>query len=249
MVCSVSGQKHLRTGDLIELDYQNFFQHRKIFYYDALPTQKPDQSDAEFEAALDVAQRRHSVLRQVYGCHVNVGKTVAKKRKKLEQKGVDVLLAIEALGHVHRKNAKEVTLLTGDEDFTPLVRELVREGAYVTVWHEKKSTSVDLIEAADFAQDLDLLHALSNTTEAFRAKHPSPRVYGLADDLTKKIKLSFQSGSGNGQLRLFKGEGVWRLIREWDDKYNHVTHANLEVVRLVAKQAGWEFPWDSLAVS
>jgi NYN domain len=136
----------------------------------------------------------------VYGCHVYNGKTVAEGGKALKQKGVDVLLAIHALGHVYRNNTKEVVLLTGDGNFTPLVRELVREGAYVTVWHEKKSTAADLVEAADFSKDLNALQALSATTESFRLKHPIPRMFKLEDDRTDSMRLVKEVGSGNGKL-------------------------------------------------
>ena len=41
-------------------------------------------------------------------------------RKKLRQKKVDVLLAVEALDHAFRGNMSRAYLIAGDLDFAPL---------------------------------------------------------------------------------------------------------------------------------
>ena len=45
-----------------------------------------------------------------------------------KQEGVDVLLALDALGHAHKRNMKTCVIMSADGDLLPLVNALVAEG-------------------------------------------------------------------------------------------------------------------------
>ena len=85
------------------------------------------------------------------------------------QKQVDILLAVDVMNHAARRNTSAVHLITGDQDFKPLVQALVDMGLYVTVRGDFRHTSMELAEAADYFEPLRLSTYLSwsrKTTQA-----------------------------------------------------------------------------------
>jgi hypothetical protein len=96
-------------------------------------------------------------------------------RKKKRQKQVDILLAVHALTHTMRKNMNSVTLLAGDEDFTPLVAALVQEGMNVTIWAASESLSSDLKYSADRRKTLSAREVWHHYSKAdFKKNFPPP---------------------------------------------------------------------------
>jgi uncharacterized LabA/DUF88 family protein len=128
----------------------NFLSARalKSFYYDAYPTKKGAESDDDFKKRLAETEKKFDHISSHAGWHVNPGMTRG-LGKKVRQKGVDVQLAVDALTHSVRKNCRHVLLLTGDLDFLPLIRALVQEGVYVTLMHDPRTSSKDLLREAD----------------------------------------------------------------------------------------------------
>jgi len=122
---------------------------QKVFFYDAI-RESSGGLDASQQAKLMEREHLHERLSNAYNYHVREGSVREKIKKgdKPEQKEVDVYLAVEAMTHVYRHNAEEVSLLTGDSDFIPLVRELVQMGAIVNLFG-KESTPARLRAAAD----------------------------------------------------------------------------------------------------
>ena len=121
---------------------------QKIFYYDALPSQKPNQSDEEFEAERKEVEDLHAKLATFDRFRVNEGDTRYRKGRGLEQKKVDVMIAVDMMIHTIRRNMDDAALLAGDADFTPLLNALSNEGMFVTLIHPPK-VSKDLLAAAD----------------------------------------------------------------------------------------------------
>jgi uncharacterized LabA/DUF88 family protein len=58
--------------------------------------------------------------------------------------------------HATRKHYDVAVLVTGDEDYIPLVEAVQREGARVGVWFVPDGLSPKLERAADFYDDLAL---------------------------------------------------------------------------------------------
>ncbi|MGR9156037.1 NYN domain-containing protein [Rhizobium leguminosarum] len=122
--------------------------YEKIFYYDALPARKPSQSDEDFEAERQEVEHLHATLATFDRFRVNEGDTRYRKGRGLEQKKVDVMIAVDMMIHTIRRNMTTAGLLAGDADFTPLLNALSNEGMFVTLIHPPKA-SKDLLAAAD----------------------------------------------------------------------------------------------------
>lgn len=56
------------------------------------------------------------------------------KRKGHRSKRVDISLSVDMLAHAHRKNYEVAVLVTGDEDYVPLVQAVEAEGCRVVLW-------------------------------------------------------------------------------------------------------------------
>ena len=119
----------------------------RIFYYDAV-----DEG-----AAPDQVERQRwylARLQQMQDTHVVEG-LVRKGKRKSEQKGVDVQLAVDALQAANRGAVGAIALMSGDADFVPLVRAIRDVGPHVIVIAFKESLSNELRAAADRAIILD----------------------------------------------------------------------------------------------
>lgn len=79
---------------------------------------------------------------------------VFKKSKARPSKRVDVSLCTEMLSHAHRKNFEIGILVSGDEDFVPLVEAVAAEGRRVVLWALPSGLSKSLENAADHSFDL-----------------------------------------------------------------------------------------------
>jgi uncharacterized LabA/DUF88 family protein len=122
--------------------------YTKVFLYDAVPARQEHESEAEYQARIKSQQEMLDGAAQVHGVHVYEG-TAHRRNKRLEQKKVDVMIAVDMLTHTFRRNMDYATLLTGDGDFHPLVDALVHEGMFVNLWYPPAHTSKDLLRAAD----------------------------------------------------------------------------------------------------
>lgn len=76
-------------------------------------------------------------------------------KKKREQKGVDVLLAVEMLHDAQAGNFSVGILLAGDADFVPLVDEVRRHGVIVIVVAQEATLAATLRQAADEVWPID----------------------------------------------------------------------------------------------
>jgi uncharacterized LabA/DUF88 family protein len=235
-------------GDLIDLDFKEYLGGReKVFYYDALPSRKSNESAEQFEARLAAVEAHHAKLRSVPGCHVFNGKTIEGGRR-LQQKGVDVLLATHMLTHVFRKNAKHVSLLAGDADFAPLVRALVMEGAYVMVIYARSSYSSDLLGAADVSVPIRVQDILQKTTPVFRRKHEPANIFNAhhLSDQHKKLVRTGRTTTGE-EVRLFEGGGEYLLATRNPNspsQFIHITYRNLELLERFADDQEICVAWD-----
>lgn len=90
---------------------------------------------------------------------------VFQKQRSGRSKRVDITLTTDMLSHAHRDNYDIAILVTGDEDYVPLVEAVKSEGKRVALWALKSGLSAALRRSADHFWDLgDLL---------FRADSPS----------------------------------------------------------------------------
>lgn len=79
---------------------------------------------------------------------------VFKKDKERASKRVDISLATEALRNLFFKNYQNLILITGDEDFLPLVEAVQDMGARVVLWFIPNGLSRRLADSADAYFDI-----------------------------------------------------------------------------------------------
>ena len=79
---------------------------------------------------------------------------VFKKSKTRQSKRVDISLTTEMLNHSHRGNFDAAVLVSGDEDYVPLVEAVKGDGHRLIIWSIAKGTSPHLRKSADFYFDI-----------------------------------------------------------------------------------------------
>ena len=158
------GSKHIERSDI-----------EKFFYYDCIDdTPRSGESDEDRAVRVSEQVKLFDSIRALPGWHVREGVLVGSRKQKRSQKRVDVLLAVEMLSHAVNKNTQRALLIAGDDDFTPLVDELLRHGTYVEVWSDQSSSSQHLARAADAGNRLTYFSYWSLTPATFRAENPLP---------------------------------------------------------------------------
>jgi hypothetical protein len=102
--------------------------YTKVFYYDAIPV----RNDGEDEAAYNARIRPQRELLDSAACvdriHVYEGDARRRRKVGLQHKKADVMIAVDMLTHTFRHNMHQTTLLTGDNDFKPLIDALGARG-------------------------------------------------------------------------------------------------------------------------
>ncbi len=121
----------------------------RVFYYDAVD---PEADASERERQQDYFRR----LQRLPDTHVVLGEVRRGKRRR-EQKGVDVQLAIDSLRAATSGAVKAIALVTGDADFAPLARAIREVGPHVIVLAFSRSLSDTLAREADRVQTWDAM--------------------------------------------------------------------------------------------
>lgn len=193
----------------------------RVFYYDCLnDIRKDGEADADFEKRVEVQQATFDSIQSQEGFHVRLG-SLSGARKKLRQKKVDVLLAVEALDHAFRGNMSRAYLIAGDLDFAPLVDSLIRLGTYVHVLYSKKSAAKGLYAAADFGQPITFNEAYNWSTPDFRQRHPVPLATANAPLPAGASRTQVKSGDVNGSsISLYRAADEYLLYSPKFDRYS-----------------------------
>lgn len=222
------------------------------FFYDAFPSKEPDELE---EAYLARTQTQRAILEraaQVDRLHIYEGDVRRRSKKRgREQKMVDVMLTVDMMRHANRNNVTEAAILTGDQDFTPVVRAVVDEGVLVTVLFPPGETSEELLRAADFRRPLTLPSLWNLFSPASRAAFPPPSA-GNQHPMGVQIGQLVRQWEppilyGGRKAELWKVPDGW-LIKAHQDNLNelNVRHANLDLLLdyLPGVMAGLDVPAD-----
>lgn len=111
----------------------------RINYYDALPDQSQLSQDTEnYLKAIELQNDVHLGFGALRG-----------HQRKMRQKGVDTLLAVDMLVGAFSSLFDVVILVAGDADFVPVIEETRRRGIMVAVAGVQDSVSEDLRRVAD----------------------------------------------------------------------------------------------------
>lgn len=89
----------------------------------------------------------------------NLSPMVFKKpRKSISGKGVDIQMTVDILTHTYQNNIDVVYLLSGDGDYIPLIKEIIRMGKQVYVAAFSSGLNPNLKTVADEFMDLDVVY-------------------------------------------------------------------------------------------
>jgi len=172
--------------------------YSRIFYYDAYPewdaTTDPDKTI--FNREMEEAEQRFSEISMMRNFHVRPALT--RRGKKREQKGVDVLLAIECLMHSMRGNIDEAVIMTSDLDFFPLFEALLQTKTKSWLLFDRHRTAQDLLSAADTAVPLNVDDFLSWVVDAPHLK----KVYPYSNDVLENFKTVKVGRFGDQEVEL-----------------------------------------------
>jgi hypothetical protein len=89
---------------------------QRTFYYDALPSQKPNETDEVFNARHTAKMKLFERVNRTPFMHTREG--ITRRSRKLEQKGGDILLAIDVFKHASLHNMTEAHIMATDLDFS-----------------------------------------------------------------------------------------------------------------------------------
>jgi uncharacterized LabA/DUF88 family protein len=120
---------------------------QRTFYYDALPSQKPNETDEAFNAKHAAKMKLFERVNRTPFMHTREG--ITRRSKKLEQKGVDILLAIDVFKHASLRNMAEAHIMATDLDFFPLFEALRDTPVSVHLHCYVDETSQELMSLAD----------------------------------------------------------------------------------------------------
>jgi uncharacterized LabA/DUF88 family protein len=145
-------RKYFGLSEPIEYRYENVTGgFTRSFYYDAYPTRKTNQSDEQYRDMIVAKERKFRKINLAPGVHTREGITRNRTagESRLEQKGVDILLAVDVFRHATHGNMSEAHIMTTDIDFFPLF-DALRETRVSTHLHcYPRETSEELMFLAD----------------------------------------------------------------------------------------------------
>jgi uncharacterized LabA/DUF88 family protein len=130
----------------------------RTYYYTCEPWQSnpptPDESKR-----FSSAQKFHNYLRRIPNFEVRLGRLAyrgkdSNGRPILEQKQVDILLAVELIRLSYRSAISKAVILTGDSDFIPAISIAKDEGVQVILAHGA-SPHLKLLDAVDQTMLID----------------------------------------------------------------------------------------------
>ena len=177
------------------------------YYYDAVNYQKgAKETQEECDARVARMHALHDHISSQPGFHVREGHVrKSSQKKKQEQKGVDVQLAVDALEHAARRNMERAILFAGDLDFEPLLTSLVRLGVATKLIYVPQTATPELLHAADEIQKVTLEHFWQWAAPSFQNKHPRVTLgYRQAEPEAAQFVVLRRGKWGNRQATLYE---------------------------------------------
>ena len=148
-------------GDKYSINYWTImsnFSAVRAFLYDCLnDVREEGELEKHYEARVQEQQNHFDSIDSVDGLHVRLGVlSTNPKKKKRNQKEVDVMLAVDMLNASFEQHTDHVILISGDRDYRPAVESLVRAGTLVTVVFDPKTGARELAKEADNESEIDI---------------------------------------------------------------------------------------------
>jgi len=191
---------------------------QKVFYYDCVDERASNDKGSEDSECMRAQEERLDAIRNQPGWHVREGRLAGARKTNRRQKRVDVLLAVEMLSHAFNKNMQEAILIAGDDDFTPLVEELLRHGTYVQVWSDRRSGSTHLVHTADAGFRMGYPFYWRLAPKAFRDEHPLPDA-GSNHQLEGGRLVEFAHAANGEKVKIVEEQGVFHFCTPMQGRY------------------------------
>ncbi|WP_375157929.1 NYN domain-containing protein [Bradyrhizobium sp. RDT46] len=225
-------------GVTVDIDFAKVGRnYTKVFYYDALPVREDGETEQDYELRSKPMRDVLDSAANVDGVHVYEGDARRRRRRGLEQKKVDVMLTVDMLTHSFRKNMHKATLLTGDNDFKPLIDALVQDGMFVSLMYPPEETSRELMQAADarFPMSMSIIEGYLTADSKLLFDLPKRKMHHQPVDTGNNVSTWTQD---NQQLGLHELDGEF-LVTQVQNPNNtlHVSHKNLDLLRHFCKES------------
>lgn len=117
----------------------------RIYYYDGIADEKQDS-----EAYAQHREYFEAVEKDNFNLDIVLGEAVKQPDGTFRQKGVDILLAIDAISMAYLDQYDSGLFLLGDRDFIPLIEAVKSTGKKAFGFHFIKNVSGELIRVFDF---------------------------------------------------------------------------------------------------
>jgi uncharacterized LabA/DUF88 family protein len=185
---------------------------RRFFYYDCVQDiRKPAETHDQYNQRIEKQNTVFRLARSLQGFHVRLG-SISGTYKKLRQKKVDVLLAVEMLDHAVRKNMDMAVLISGDSDFAPLTEAVMRLGTWVEVCYHRSGASEDLYTTADRGIELTFHDLWNWGSDEFRQRFPLPQwTRDINYEVNTLLPRGFRTGRNRSGHQITVGERGDRL--------------------------------------
>ena len=95
-----------------------------------------------------------------------------KERNKSKTKSVDINLTVDALRHAYNKDVRRIIICSGDGDYIPLIKEVMKQGVIVEVNAFSSGCHPELKYIADDFFELDKLFFKKTPTEPTEQPQP-----------------------------------------------------------------------------
>ncbi|RUW30138.1 NYN domain-containing protein [Mesorhizobium sp. M1E.F.Ca.ET.041.01.1.1] len=186
-------------------DFGRFFQWEadaaaRTFFYNAYPDQKPGTDEASHQVLLEKSQKLFDRINSYPGVHVKNGVARFRPKRGQEQKGVDILLAIDvyrqAVNGLHR-----AFLFANDGDFYPVLEALQGTQTRTILKCIRGKTPKYLYELADEVSYINELNIVVHFEGA-----GDDDLYGISE-LTPNPPLTTITDQGFGFSKTFVFEG------------------------------------------
>lgn len=152
------------------------------------------------------------------------------------------MIAVDMLTHTFRGNMHTATLLTGDNDFKPLIDALVREGMFIQLQYPPGETNAELVNAADARVPLTLRTLHSWLTEDSRERFVLPEVQNRPPEDEHGVRIAQWRVDGV-QLVLNYYEGAYWVLRDGDNLNRlNVWHPDSALMRVFCAELGFPIP-------
>jgi uncharacterized LabA/DUF88 family protein len=199
--------------------------HDKVFYYDAIPVQLPDEEISVYLNRIAPKQIELAQIERQSGYHIKTGDAHKRRNRGNEQKMVDVQLAVDALQAASRGLFSRCTLLTGDLDFRPLVSALVDMGVDVTLNYPPGHTNKELIASADTAVPLGITSVQSYLILSDIQREALPHAFsaGQTHDEPPSDSVAIWEDIDHGRCFIVKDNDRMKLVTQ-RCPYNPKTH-------------------------